>query len=91
LEPFARDLNYFGPPFAWDVERRWQLRCELDAAYFHLYGLTRDEAAYVLDTFPIVRRKEIAEHGEYRTKRRIMEIYDEMAKSAESHEALEIA
>lgn len=79
MEPFARDLKYFGPPFAWDVERRFQLRCELDAAFFHLYGLTRDEAAYVLDTFPIVRRKDERDFGTYRTKTEILKLYDAMA------------
>ena len=79
MEPFARDLGYPGPPFSWDMERRFQLRCELDAAYFHLYGLTRDEAAYVMDTFPIVRRKDEAQYGCYRTKERILELYEELA------------
>ncbi len=37
LEAFALDCGYDGPPFRWDVERRLLLRCELDAAYFHLY------------------------------------------------------
>ncbi len=31
--------------------------------------------------FPIVKRKDIAEHGEYRTKRLILEIYDAMAEA----------
>jgi len=38
----------------------------------------RGAASYILDTFPIVRRKDEAAHGEYRTKRVILEIYDEM-------------
>ncbi|MEZ5940628.1 MAG: N-6 DNA methylase [Planctomycetaceae bacterium] len=37
LEAFALDCGYVGPPFRWDGERRFLLRCELDAAYFHLY------------------------------------------------------
>jgi hypothetical protein len=37
LQPLARDLGDDGPPFAWDPERRFQLRCELDAVFFHLY------------------------------------------------------
>jgi hypothetical protein len=79
LEPFARDLGYQGPPFAWNVERRFQLRCELDAAFFHLYGLSREEAAYVLDTFPIVRRKDERDFGTYRTRDEILKVYDAMA------------
>ena len=37
LESFGRDYGWSGPPFRWDQERRFQLRCELDAAFFHLY------------------------------------------------------
>lgn len=37
MRPWAADLGYYGEPFAWDEERRFQLRAELDAAFFHLY------------------------------------------------------
>jgi Eco57I restriction-modification methylase len=37
LESFAQDCGWPGPPFRWDEERRFLLRCELDAAFFHLY------------------------------------------------------
>jgi hypothetical protein len=79
LEPFARDCGWFGPPFVWDEVRRFQVRCELDAAFFHLYGLNRADAAYILDTFPIVRRKDEAAHGTYRTRDTILALYDELA------------
>jgi hypothetical protein len=81
LAGFARDLGYDGPPFRWDEERRFLLRAELDALYFHLYGIARDDVDYILDTFPIVRRKDEAAYGEYRTKRVILEIYDALAES----------
>jgi hypothetical protein len=41
MAPFARDLGYDGPPFAWDEDRRALLRAELDAFYARAYGLTR--------------------------------------------------
>ncbi len=81
LERFAADCGYRGPPYRWDDSRRFVMRCELDAAYFHLYGIGRDDVDYIMDTFPIVRRKDEAVHGEYRTKRVILEIYDAMAES----------
>ena len=67
MAPFARDLGYNGPPFTWDEEERRHLRARLDALYFHLYGLSREDAGYVLNTFPIVRRQDEAEFGSYRT------------------------
>lgn len=82
LEPFARDIGYDGPPFRWDPERRFLLRVELDAAFFHLYGLSSEDTEYILDTFPIVRKNDEKAHREYRTKRVILEIYDAMAEAA---------
>jgi hypothetical protein len=49
MEPFARDLGDHGPPFVWNEERRFAIRAELDAAYFHLYGVERDDVDYVMD------------------------------------------
>jgi hypothetical protein len=37
LESFAQDCGWPGPPFRWNEERRFLLRCELDAAFFHFY------------------------------------------------------
>ena len=68
MAPFARDLGYDGPPFIWDEEERRHLRARLDALYFHLYGLSREDAGYVLETFPIVRRQDEAAFGSYRTR-----------------------
>lgn len=100
LEPFAQDCGWSGPPFRWDEERRFLLRCELDAAFFHLYlgpedewrqqpaALTqsfptpRNAVSYIMETFPIVKRKDEEKfNGDYRTKRTILEIYDAMADS----------
>jgi hypothetical protein len=89
LEPFARDVGYNAPPFRWDPTRRTLLRAELDAAFFHLYGLSRDDTDYVMDTFPIVRKNDEKAHGEYRTKRLILEIYDAMAQAASTGVAYE--
>ena len=95
IKPFAEDVwaeLYPNPatrpplpePFIWDVDRRFKIRCELDALYFHLYGINRDDADYILDTFPIVKRKDIAQYGEYRTKNLILEIYDAMQRAKET-------
>ena len=68
MAPFARDLGYDGQPFTWNEEERRHLRARLDALYFHLYGLTKEDAEYVLDTFPVVRKEDEAAFGRYRTR-----------------------
>ncbi len=100
LEAFASDCGWNGPPFRWDEERRFLLRCELDAAFFHLYlgsekewqqqpeALTRafptprHAVSYIMDTFPIVKRRDEAKYnGRYRTKETILQIYDALQES----------
>ena len=92
LESFARECDEDCPPFRWSDDRRFLLRCELDAAVFHLYlpadvdgswlparrsegrlqdqtleqlaelrrrfPTPRDAVVYIMDTFPIARRKD---------------------------------
>ena len=115
LRDFALDCGWDGPPFRWDEERRFLLRCELDAAFFHLYlpadangdwratrrsdgcpgdettdqlaalmrrfRTPRDAVAFILDTFPGVRRDDEAKHAEQRTKRVILEFHDAIQES----------
>lgn len=65
---FARDLGWDGTPFSWNEEERSHARARLDALYFLLYGLSREDAEYVLGTFPIVRRQDEARFGRWRTR-----------------------
>lgn len=84
MEPFARDLGDEGEPFRWNEERRAIMRAELDALFFHLYGINRDDVEYIMETFPIVKKKDVAKYGTYRTKDLILEIYDRMAEAGVS-------
>lgn len=79
LRPFAIDLGFDGNPYLWNNKERFQIQCELDAIYAHLYGLEKEEMGYILETFPIVKRKDIAKYGSYRTKETILQLYDEFA------------
>jgi hypothetical protein len=77
-----------GSPFAWDPDRRAELRAELDAWYARLYGLTRDELVFVLDpeeamgagypseTFRVLKTNEIKRHGRYRTRDLVLAAWD---------------
>ena len=51
----------------------------------------RDAVAFILDQFPLVRQKDEAAHGRYRTKDRILEIYDEMLSAKRSGQAFQTA
>lgn len=108
LQPFARDCGYDDPPFRWDEERRFALRCELDALFMHLYlpstadgswqrhpnegdaehaALTgafatpRLAVEHVMDSFPIVRRRDEQQYGSFRTKEQILAVYDAMQQA----------
>ncbi|MBQ1076752.1 N-6 DNA methylase [Micromonospora sp. C31] len=82
LEGYAVELGDDGPPFVWDPARRATLRAELDAAYFHLYGVTRDDVEYIMSTFKVVRERDEKAYGEYRAKRMILEIFDAMQEAS---------
>jgi hypothetical protein len=82
MAPFAQDLGDDSPPFVWDEERRFKIRAELDAAFFHLYKISRDDVDYIMETFSVVKeRDEKRFAGDYRTKSLILQIYEAMAEA----------
>jgi hypothetical protein len=88
MRSWAEDLGYRGAPFAWSTVRRAQLRAELDAYYARLYGLTEEELRYILEpaevmgsdypteTFRVLKRNELRDFGEYRTRHLVLEAWD---------------
>ena len=86
LEGFARDLGYYGLPFCWDARHRHCLQCELDAIYAHMYGLERSDLEWILDApppsspFPVLKRNELSEFGEYRTQHYVLLAYDQLER-----------
>lgn len=78
--PLAQGLGDNGSPFIWSDDRRTALRAELDAAMFLLYGTSRADASYMLDSFTTAARYEKNLLGEYRTKRVVLENYDAMKR-----------
>ncbi|MCQ9136692.1 hypothetical protein, partial [Streptomyces hilarionis] len=86
----ARDLGDEGEPFRWAEARRAQLRAELDAYFFHLYGISAEDTDYILETFQSesggLKNNEIAKYGEYHTKRLVLTEYERMATAGLSPE-----
>ncbi len=86
LRPFAEDLGYDGPPFAWDEDRRHRLRSELDAIYAHMYRLDRSDLEWILDaeppsaSFPLLKQHELKAFGEYRTSRYVLQAFDQLTR-----------
>jgi hypothetical protein len=112
---FASDCGYTCTPFIWDADRRFQIRCEVDAAFLHLYlpatdigawdsksvvdsayrtttpidfseltatfPVPLDAVRHILDSFPVVRRKEEEKYGHYRSKETILRIYDQLTEA----------
>lgn len=82
MTAFARDMGHIDAsgtvlsPFAWDENRRLNLRAKLDALYFILYGVfdpaeparSRDDIRYIYTTFPTVEREEVEKWGSYRSR-----------------------
>ena len=67
----------------YDTGDRAQLRAEIDAYVAHLYGLSRDDFSYILDTFPVLKNKEMKAFGEFMSKRKCLEEYDRLAPIVE--------
>jgi hypothetical protein len=90
VSKFASDTGYPDIYPSWNPNQRAQTQAELDAFYAHLYGLSRDEFSYILDptgvmgpdypseTFRVLKKNEIREFGEYRTKRLALQAWDEL-------------
>ncbi|MEM7680796.1 MAG: DNA methyltransferase [Planctomycetota bacterium] len=73
--------EYDGKLHKWNERERAELMAELDAGYFHLYGLDRNDAEYILSTFkgvhastPLLGGRSVAEN--------ILDTYDHLAALA---------
>ena len=86
LDAFATDFGWERGPLKWDAARRTILRDELDAAMFHVFGVARADVEYVLECFPIVQRRDEKRFGDFRTKLRILELYDDFQRAIDTGE-----
>ncbi|MBI5446624.1 MAG: hypothetical protein HY900_36075 [Deltaproteobacteria bacterium] len=67
------------PPGYFDDEDRLLARAKIESIVARdLYGITKDELSYILDTFPIVERRDRQRYGDYRTKLLVLEMYDRL-------------
>jgi len=85
---WVQDRVASGTPGELSDEARLQLRAEIDAIVARdVFELTRDELAYVLDTFPTQRRYQEDQYGEFRSRRLILEAFDGLSLPVARREA----
>ena len=47
----------------------------------HVYGINKNDVGFIMDTFPIVLRKDEAKHGYYKTRDMIVSTFEEMQRA----------
>lgn len=77
LNPLAHDLHIPQVPYKFNSESRFSLTCELDAIYGKLYKISEVDLNYILEAFPIVRKRDFDKYGMFRTKETILKYYNE--------------
>lgn len=78
--PLAEAAGFDPPVHKWDVQERAELMAELDAAYFLLYGIERDDVEYILSTFQGIEKEESGLFGGQGTYDLILSRYDRLRK-----------
>ncbi|HSV16122.1 MAG TPA: DNA methyltransferase [Tepidisphaeraceae bacterium] len=78
MRPLAVAAGFAEGVHKWKEPERAQLRAELDAAYFILYGIDRGDVEYILSTFQGVVKEDEAHGGAGVTRSLILEAFDSM-------------
>lgn len=76
LDSLGSIISYGQGPYIWNDDERRKMRSLIDASLMKISGLTYEEYEYILDSFHILRDKDIEEFDEYRTKKECLSIYN---------------
>ena len=71
--------EYGGRLNKWDEAERAELMAELDAAFFHLYGIPSNDVEYILSTFKGIHDERALSSGGSTVAERIVQKYAEMS------------
>ncbi len=80
MRPLGEACDLDPPVHKWKEPERQELMAELDAAYFILYGIKRDDAIYILSTFQGLTDGGRIAVEDAPTVQRILEHYDRLSK-----------
>ena len=81
LDPLGETVGSDEGPFIWDEDDRRRRRAKIDAAIAHTYDLSKEQFEYILDSFNILKKREINELGKYRRKQECLEAFEEISIS----------
>ncbi|MDD5327132.1 MAG: N-6 DNA methylase [Phycisphaerae bacterium] len=82
--PLAEAAGFKPKVHKWDPAERLDLMAELDAAYFLLYGIERNDVEYILSTFQGLQKESPDLLAGSTTIIRILQFYDELKSKSSS-------
>jgi len=84
MRPLGEAAGLQAPVHKWNPTERAKLMAELDAAFFLLYGIGRDDVGYIVSTFAGAKREEDAAGELFPADTSILESYDDLAARSRS-------
>lgn len=78
--PLAEAAEFKPLVHKWNEAERISLMAELDAAYFILYGIEREDVEYILSTFAGIRKEKEGMFNAHSTVSQILDYYDQFRK-----------
>lgn len=78
MRPLAEAAGFKEGVYKWKEDERAELMAELDAAYFLLYGIEREDVEYILSTFSGARAEDEGIFSTGSPFERILRHYDEL-------------
>ena len=79
MQGFMNNFSVDGiEPYIWNTSERMVLISELDAFFAFLYGYTKEEVIYIIDSFYTLRDFELRKFGEFLTKRLLLESFSKL-------------
>ena len=82
MKPLAEAARFKPLVHKWDLGERAQLQAELDAAFFLLYGIEREDVEYILSTFSGIEKESEGLLPGGTTVERILTAYDRFRELA---------
>jgi hypothetical protein len=79
MRPLAEAAGFAPGVWKWKEDERAKLRAELDAAYFHLYKISREDVEYILGTFQGIANEDEEAEAAGKTRQLVLEAFDWMS------------